>query len=107
MFLKCSRTGVTLGYPAQEVKAMGAVTYFVVQPFRQDVTRKGRSRLVPGEARQVRSAADALRQAQRCAEGGGAAVAFSRSGDMSTGDFEDAVILGVFGPVPEEAVMAA
>ena len=86
---------------------MTAVTYFVVQPFQQDVTRKGRSRLVPGEAREVKSAAEAVRSAQRCADLGGAAVAFSRRGDPATGDFEDAEILGVFGPVPDDESMAA
>jgi len=86
---------------------MSAVTYFVVQPFQQDVTRKGRSRLVPGEAREVKSAAEAIRVAQRCAEGGGAGIAFSRCGDPATGDFEDAVILGVFGPVPDDESIAA
>lgn len=86
---------------------MSAVTYFVVQPYKLTVTKKGRQKLVAGEAREVRSAADAIRQAQRCADAGGAGVAFSRTGDLATGMFDDAVILAVFGPVPEEAMMAA
>jgi len=86
---------------------MSAVTYFVVQPYKVATTKKGKARLVAGEARELKSAGDAIRAAQRCAEGGGAGVAFSRRGDPTTGDFEDAVILGTFGPVPDEAMMAA
>ncbi len=32
----------------------------------------------------------------------GGAIAFSRTGDLSSGDFDDAVILKSFGQVPED-----
>jgi hypothetical protein len=51
-----------------------------------------------------RSRAAAIRRAQGMAfnkENAGA-VAFSRSGDLNLGDFEDAVILKTFGQVPED-----
>lgn len=35
----------------------------------------------------------------------GGAIAFSRTGDMSSGDFDDAVVLGQFGLVPEECLV--
>lgn len=82
---------------------MSAVTYFMVQPYRMETTKKGKTRLVAGEAREVKAAGEAIRAAQRYADLGGAGVAFSRRGDPTTGEFEDAVILGAFGPVPEEA----
>jgi hypothetical protein len=82
---------------------MSAVTYFVVQPFRPaKPSRKGRAGLVPAEALEARSQSEALRAARNCADRGGAGLAFSRRGDPVTGDFDDAVILGVFGPVPEQ-----
>ena len=75
-------------------------THFIVQPFVR--ARRG-NRLVPGEARQVSDATTAKRVAQAHA-GALGAVAFSRTGDPETGDFDDAVILGSFGEVPEEAL---
>lgn len=35
----------------------------------------------------------------------GGAIAFSRTGDLSSGDFDDAVVLGQFGLVSEEALI--
>ena len=51
---------------------------------------------------EVRGADRARRQAERVARSKGGAVAFSRTGDPSTGEYEDAVILGRFGEVPED-----
>lgn len=84
---------------------MSAMTYYVVLPFKQGrASKKGRPGLIPGEAREARSEGDAIRAAKACEFRGGAALAFSRRGDPKTGDFDDAVILGVFGPVPDEAL---
>lgn len=79
---------------------MSQTTYYVVQPFELD--KKGH--LVPKPAQQVQGRDMAIRRAKRLAEKGGA-VAFSRTGDLSSGDFDDAVVLGQFGLVPEEALI--
>lgn len=71
------------------------VTYFVVQPF--EAAPDGR--LIAKPALQAQTARAALRRAEALAPGGGA-IAFSRCGDLSSGDFDDAVILGSFGQVP-------
>ncbi len=86
---------------------MSSVTYFVAQPFKvAGRSRKGRADLVPGEPREFRTPEEAVRAARRAAENGGAGLAFSRKGDPATGDFDDAVILGAFGPVPSADVSA-
>ena len=73
-------------------------TYFVVQPF--EFSRGGR--LVASTAMPAPTGPQALRMAERQAAGKAGAVAFSRTGDPETGDFDDAVLLGTFGQVPEE-----
>lgn len=77
---------------------MSKVTYFMVLPF--ELSKRGR--LVAGQAQQAQSSHQAIRMAERLAQKGGA-LAFSRAGDPSVGDFDDAVILGRFGEVPEDA----
>lgn len=76
------------------------VTYYVVQPFEQDQNGV----LLPRPPQQVQSPSIALRRAERLAMKGGA-VAFSRTGDLSSGDFEDAVVIGRFGLVPEDELI--
>ncbi|MCL2714291.1 MAG: hypothetical protein FWD68_06835 [Alphaproteobacteria bacterium] len=73
------------------------VTYFVIQPF--ETAEDGRLMAMP--AVQAATARAALRRAEALAVAGGA-LAFSRSGDPSLGDFDDAVILGRFGKIPME-----
>ena len=73
------------------------VTYYVVQPFE---TNK-RGKLIAKEPLQARSIPAALKRAESVAQRGGA-VAFSRTGDPSSGDFDDPVIFGRFGRVPAE-----
>jgi hypothetical protein len=77
---------------------MAAVTYFVVQPFKLI-----EGELVPGDPIEKQSADGARLSArligQRDGEG---AIAFSRRGDPSLGDFEDAVVLVRAGLVPDE-----
>lgn len=81
---------------------MTAITYYVVQPFRlMD------GDLVPGERMEKRSA-DLARSAARMIgqrEGEGA-VAFSRSGDLQLGDFDDAVVIARAGLVPDDFAAA-
>lgn len=72
------------------------LTYFVVQSFR--LTPKGA--ITPGEAVEVQDVEHALRLAQKLAASSAGVVAFSRTGDPSTGEFEDAVVLYANGAVP-------
>lgn len=81
---------------------MTQMTYFVVQPF--EMTRGGR--LIASAAVPAQTGTQALRMAERPAKGKVGAVAFSRTGDPETGDFDDAVILGQFGQVPDDLAMA-
>lgn len=81
---------------------MSTTTYYVVQPF--EMTRAGR--LIASTAMAAQTAPQAVRMAERQAAGKAGAVAFSRTGDPETGDFEDAVLLGTFGQVPDELVSA-
>ena len=74
-----------------------AITYFVALAF----VRNQDGRLTPGEAQEERPREDAAkiaarRMATRCA----GAVAFFRTGDPSSGDFADAVVIGSFSDVP-------
>lgn len=75
-------------------------TMHVVLGFRRN--RKGKKEA--DQPFQAASAESAKRKAQRYAEAGGGGVAFSRTGDARMGDWQDAVILGVFGEVPEDVV---
>jgi hypothetical protein len=75
---------------------MAAVTYYVALPFVW--TEDGD--LVPGEAQERQTANAAVREAQRMAMTSAGAVAFSRSGDPSSGEFEDATVIGSYGDVP-------
>lgn len=71
-----------------------------LQPF--ELNKKGH--LVPKPAQQVQGRDIAIRHAKRLAEKGGV-IAFSRTGDMFSGDFDGAVVLGQFGLVPDEALV--
>lgn len=79
---------------------MNKTTYYVAQAF--EVTARGR--IKAGQAQQLQSAAQADRMARSYAAQKGGGLAFSRSGDPTTGDFDDAVIIGRYGHVPEDAV---
>jgi hypothetical protein len=67
------------------------VTYHVVITFDRDVEGD----LKPGEAREVMSPIVAERRARALALEHAGALAFSRTGDPTTGEFQDAVILAV------------
>ncbi len=75
---------------------MAHVTYFVAMPF----DRNEDGELVAGEAQERQSAGAAESAARRMAETATCAVAFSRTGDPASGEFEDAVVLRQFGEVP-------
>ena len=73
-----------------------SVTYFVAMPF----VRNDEGDLVAGEAQDRPSAYAAESLARRMAATTAGAVAFARTGDPTTGEFEDAVVLKTFGEVP-------
>ena len=73
-----------------------SVTYFVAMPF----VRNEEGDLVAGEAQDRQSAQVVESLARRMADTAAGAVAFSRTGDPATGEFEDAVVIRTFGEVP-------
>lgn len=74
-------------------------TYFVMLPFSENLT--GDLMAEPG--RECESAEAAKRAAQEAVQGRFVgAVAFSRRGDSTTGDYEDAEILLKAGRVPDD-----
>ena len=72
-----------------------AITYYVVVPFgpSQD------GDLVALEPMEAQSGETAKRRAAAAALKHGGAIAFSRTGDPTTGEFGDAVVLGTYGDV--------
>lgn len=76
------------------------LTYYVVQSFRPG--HKGY--LIPDEAQRARSEGQARLLAARLADERAGVVAFSRTGDPSTGVYDDARIICQFGLVPEMAM---
>ncbi|TCV66315.1 hypothetical protein [Neorhizobium sp. S3-V5DH] len=79
------------------------ITYFVVQSF----TRGKRGALLPDIPIQATDQAHAFRMLDRLAAQKAGVVAFSRSGDPATGEYTDAVILGTYGDLPDEAAEMA
>lgn len=78
------------------VDANSRVTHYVVQSY-----RKVGKRLVPDEPRVVEDERECLRVAEAAASRRHAVIAFSRTGDADTGDFDDPVILATHGDVPK------
>ena len=76
-----------------------SVTYFVALPF--VASHDGAA---PGQAEECRSAGEAMRRAESLSrkEGHIGAVAFSRTGDPGSGEFEDAKLIKAFGDVPSD-----
>ena len=78
------------------------VTYYVLVVFDRDENGD----LKAGEAREATNSAAAVRAAQALAGGHAGAVAFSRTGDPATGEFQDAVVLAQFGEADLDALSA-
>jgi hypothetical protein len=74
---------------------MASVTYYVALPF-DDCDGE----LVAGEARECQTANAAIRCARSMSTSHTGAIAFSRNGDPTTGEFEAAEVLEKFGEVP-------
>lgn len=77
---------------------MSDVTYYVALPF----VANEEGDLVAGEARDFQSGYAATRGAQSMAAVSAGAIAFSRTGDPTAGDFAPAVIIARFGETPNE-----
>lgn len=81
---------------------MAQVTYFVVQTFQAG----SKGALIPDAPMMLQSADAALRRAQHVASSRAGVVAFSRAGDPSTGEFDDAEVIYAYGQIPAEAEAA-
>jgi len=79
------------------------VTYFVVQSFQRG--KKGM--LIPDQPRQARDQHHCQYLAEKLAESCASVVAFSRTGEPETGDWQDAIILAQFGETPSELLEMA
>ena len=77
---------------------MASVTYYVALPF--VISDEGD--LVAGEPVECQSANAARMMAVRMAATHAGAIAFSRTGDPSSGEFEPAKIFDRFGQTPNE-----
>ena len=75
------------------------ITYYVVQSFHASK----RGALVADLPVLVGSAEEASARAQRLSETRAGVVAFSRTGDDTTGEYADAVIIATYGRMPVEA----
>src|SRR5580658_292085 len=94
MFMLCSVHCTTV---SRSPAAMGEVTYFVALPF----ARTDEGELVAGDAIECSNAGRAVREAERLSRINAGAVAFSRTGDMALGEFQDAKVIKQFGEMPE------
>ena len=72
------------------------VTHYVVQAYQ----KKGK-RIIADEPKIAADERQCLRMAEAAASRRHAVIAFSRTGDADTGDFDDPVILAKHGDVPE------
>jgi hypothetical protein len=78
---------------------MPEITYFAVLPF----SRTEEGDFLAEAAIEMRSAEQARSTASRMEGGEGkGAIAFSKTGDPQLGEWEDAVILGRYGDVPDD-----
>jgi len=74
------------------------ITYFVVQTFQRG--KKGM--LIADLPRPARDRLHCERVAEKLAETSASVVAFSRTGDPETDDWEDAKVISQFGDMPSE-----
>lgn len=77
---------------------MAGMTYFVALPFSAGEDGE----LLAGEPQEAQSPSGAIARARAMAVRSGGAIAFARTGDPSLGDFEDAVVLGRYGAIPDD-----
>jgi hypothetical protein len=73
-------------------------TIYVVQAFRREETGE----LVAETPEAAKDEAHARERALRLKDRYAGVIAFSRTGDMDLGEYEDAVVLARFGSIPNE-----
>ncbi|HEV7309580.1 hypothetical protein [Ensifer sp.] len=78
------------------------ITYFVVQSF----TLGSKGAFLADIPLQATGPDHALRLAERLAATKVGVIAFSRSGDLATGEFEDATVLFMSGDLPSDVAEA-
>lgn len=83
---------------------MASITYYVALP----IVRTEDGDLLPGEGVEALNAWQAQSRARGLSLHHPGAIAFSRTGDPASGDFEPAVVIGRYGELPGdlEAFMA-
>jgi len=79
---------------------MPRITYFAVLPFSRDADGD----FLAEAAIEMRSAEQAKATAARMTAPEHGAIAFSKTGDPQLGEWDDAVILGRYGDVPDDLV---
>lgn len=79
-----------------QAETSSRVTHFVVQGYR----KMGR-KIVADEPKIARDEAHCLRLALQASSNRSGVIAFSRTGDLETMDFDEPVILATHGDVPE------
>ena len=77
---------------------MPRLTYFAVLPFARDADGD----FIAEAAIEVRNADQARSTASRMEGQGKGAIAFAKTGDPQLGEWDDAVILGRYGDVPDD-----
>ncbi|KAB1068872.1 hypothetical protein [Methylobacterium planeticum] len=83
---------------------MSEVTFYVFQPFKK--ATKG-NRIIAGEAVQVPNRRSAERAVEALRGGLVGALAFSRTGDPTEGEWGDAKLIAQNGLIPEEFLSAS
>lgn len=84
----------------QKRETTGHLTYFVVQPFKS--VKGSRGKVSADEAIPARDHDHALALVERFRPIRAGVVAFRRTGDPTTGDWDDAVIIARHGNLPGE-----
>lgn len=79
------------------------VTYYVAQTYQAGK----RGALIPDQPKQARNLQHLETMVERLALTSVAVIAFSRSGDPETGEWEEAVIISQHGQVPQELLEMA
>ncbi|SEF07627.1 hypothetical protein SAMN05519104_8390 [Rhizobiales bacterium GAS188] len=80
------------------IPRMATMTYYVVLPF----VRSEEGELIAEEGMEAPNSRAAVNRAAALAKSKAGAIAFSRCGDPSLGEFEDAVTLARFGETPTD-----
>jgi len=76
------------------------LTYYVVQTYR--AVKGARGKISADEPMPARDEAHAMRLVERYRDSRAGVVAFRRTGDPATGEWDDAVILARYGVLPAE-----